>query len=65
MNENMTTDIGKMELPSFYFYIDKMDFEDMVVQIEGERVMGELHEEFYPDEDALKRLTVEMFYKPR
>lgn len=62
MNENMTTDIGKMELPSFYFYIDKMDFEDLVVQIEGERTVGDHHEEFYADEEALERLTVDMFY---
>ncbi len=62
MNENMTTDIRKTELPSFYFYIDKMDFDDSIVQIEGNRTVGERHEEFYADEDALERLTVEMFY---
>lgn len=65
LNENMTTDIGKIELPSFYFYIDDMDLEDAVVSIEGERILGESHEEFYADEDALERLTVEMFYTKR
>lgn len=65
LNENMTTDIGKIELPSFYFYIDKMDFEDAIVSIEGERILGESHEEFYADEDALERLTLEMFYTER
>ena len=30
MNENMTTDIRKTELPSFYFYIDKMDFDYII-----------------------------------
>lgn len=62
LDENMTTDIGKIELPSFYFYIDKMDFDDAVVSIEGERITGELHEEFYADEEALNRLVVELFY---
>ncbi len=65
LNENMTTDIGKIELPSFYFYIDKLDFEDAIVSIEGERILGESHEEFYADEDALERLTLEMFYTER
>ena len=62
IKEYMTTDIRKTELPSFYFYIDKMDFDDSIVQIEGNRTVGERHEEFYADEDALERLTVEMFY---
>ncbi len=62
LNQNMTTDIGKIELPSFYFYIDQMNFEDSVVSIEGERMRGEIHEEFYADEDALNRLILELFY---
>ncbi len=62
LKENMTTNIGKMELLSFYFYIDKMNLEDALVTVKGERIQGEFHEEFYADEDALKRLVVEMFY---
>jgi len=65
LNKNMTTDIRKIELPSFYFYIDQMDFEGSVVSIEGERIRGEIHEEFYADEDALNRLVVELFYRPQ
>lgn len=33
--------------------------------IEGEAVLGEKYMEFYPDEDALKKLIVELFYKEK
>ena len=31
--------------------------------LEGETVMGEQFEEFYPDEEALYRLILEVFYE--
>lgn len=31
--------------------------------MEGETQMGELHEEFYPDEEALEKLVIEVFYR--
>ncbi len=32
--------------------------------LEGEAVKGEMFMEFYPDEDALKKLVVELFFEP-
>lgn len=32
--------------------------------LEGETVMGEEFEEFYPDEDALYEMILEIFYEP-
>lgn len=37
--------------------------EDSFIKIAGETVMGEEYEEFYPDEDALLALILDIFYK--
>ena len=34
-----------------------------LLTLEGEAVMGEEYEEFYPDEEALYRLILEVFYE--
>ncbi len=65
LDDNMTTDIRKIELPSFPFYIENIDFDNSVRSIEGTRIQGEVHEEFYPDQDKLYETVVEMFYTPR
>lgn len=35
-----------------------------IYSMEGETVMGELFEEFYPDEEKLKELILQVFYEP-
>ena len=58
----MTTDIGKLELLSLPFYLDELDFEASIISIEGKRIQGEIHEEFYANDEELERLVVETFY---
>jgi LCP family protein required for cell wall assembly len=36
-----------------------------VISLEGENVLGEEHYEFYPDEEALDALALELFYAPK
>ncbi|MCM1063452.1 MAG: LCP family protein [Eubacterium sp.] len=36
---------------------------DQIYTMEGETVMGEMYEEFYPDMDALKEQMIEIFYE--
>ncbi|GFI43892.1 biofilm regulatory protein A [Lachnospiraceae bacterium] len=62
LDENMTTDIGKLELLSLPFYLDELDFEASIISIEGKRIQGEIHEEFYANDEELERLVVETFY---
>lgn len=64
ISPQMVTDISLDEaaylasiLPGYQF--DDKDF----YIIEGETVMGEEFEEFYPDEDALYRLILDVFYE--
>ncbi len=64
LDDNMTTDIGKIELLALPFYLEGLNFEDSIMSVEGKRIQGEIHEEFYADEEALKRMVVENFYTP-
>ena len=64
VSPQMVTDISLDEaaylaslLPGYRF--DEKDFYLM----EGETVMGEEFEEFYPDEDALYKLILDVFYE--
>jgi LCP family protein required for cell wall assembly len=36
-----------------------------VISLEGENILGEEHYEFYPDEEALDALVLELFYAPK
>ena len=62
LDENMTTDIGKAELLALPFYIDELDFDNSIISVAGKRIQGEIHEEFYADDEELKRMVVETFY---
>lgn len=64
LDDNMTTDIGKIELLALPFYLEGLNFEDSIMSVEGKRIQGEIHEEFYADEEELKRMVVENFYTP-
>lgn len=65
ISEYMVTDLSVSEvayMASEYLGYAFNPDSDMIV-LEGETKAGEKYEEFYPDEDKLKELMIEIFYK--
>lgn len=65
LSKYMVTDVTVDELA--YLAGEVLDYHlegDPVYTMEGTTRMGEKHEEFYPDEEALKGLMIELFYQP-
>lgn len=59
----MTTDITWDQVA--YLTSRLLDYKfGQVYTLEGETVMGEIYEEFYPDEEKLKELILQVFYEP-
>jgi len=60
----MDTNITATEMAYLASILPQCRFdEDNFYQIPGKTVMGEKYEEFYPDEDALLTLILDIFYK--
>lgn len=60
----MDTDISTSEVVYLASLLPQYHFdENGFYSIPGETVMGEIYEEFYPDEDALLTLILDVFYK--
>ncbi|MDE7247245.1 MAG: LCP family protein [Lachnospiraceae bacterium] len=60
----MDTDISTTEAVYLASLLPRYHFdENSFYRIPGETVMGETYEEFYPDEDALLSLILDIFYK--
>lgn len=60
----MDTDITTSEVVYLASLLPQCHFdENSFYSIPGETVMGETYEEFYPDEDALLTLILDIFYK--
>lgn len=65
LSRYMVTDVTMDELA--YLAGEVLDYHlegDAIHTLEGTTRMGEKHEEFYPDEEALKGLMIELFYQP-
>ena len=65
ISEYMVTDLSVSEvayMASEYLGYAFNPDSDMIV-LEGETKAGEKYEEFYPDEDKLKELMIDIFYK--
>lgn len=64
LSKYMVTDISVNEVS--YLAMQALEYsfgdDDMHV-LEGETVIGEVYEEFYPDEEALYKLIIETFYE--
>lgn len=61
----MVTDVDVTEFT--YLASEALGYEfsiDNLYTMEGETLMGESFEEFYPDEDALHQLVIDVFYEP-
>ena len=64
IGQYITTDIGTKELAYLATQASKYTYDDKnVLEIEGKTVEGETSEEFYVDDDALKELLIDTFYK--
>lgn len=64
LTPKMDTDISTAELLYLAPILGQCRFdEDAFYQIPGETVMGDTYEEFYPDEDALIALILDIFYE--
>ncbi|MCM1038710.1 MAG: LCP family protein [Roseburia sp.] len=64
ISPQMVTDISLDEALYLASEISDYRFDaDCFYTLEGETVMGEAFEEFYPDEDALYELIINVFYK--
>lgn len=60
----MVTDIEVEELTYLVSQLSDYEFKaDAVYTLEGTTQMGDKHEEFYPDKDALKKLMIDIFYR--
>lgn len=65
LSRYMVTDVTVDELAYLASEVLEYHLEgDAIHTLEGTTRMGEKHEEFYPDEEALKGLMIELFYQP-
>jgi anionic cell wall polymer biosynthesis LytR-Cps2A-Psr (LCP) family protein len=64
MSEYLQTSITKNQYLELVDLIDIVEFSDDYYTLEGEDTLGELHDEFYYDRDALDEKIVELFYYP-
>ena len=64
MSEYMISDRSVNQLQTLMEKLSTYTFVE-ISEMEGESVMGEVYVEFYPNEAALQRIVVELFYKPK
>lgn len=65
MEDYIQTSITKNKYLKLADLMTKVSYGDGdYIQLEGEEKAGELHDEFYVDEDALNEKIVELFYEP-
>ncbi|MBQ1263313.1 MAG: LCP family protein [Oscillospiraceae bacterium] len=64
LSKYMVSDCTVPQLERIARFVSQYDT-DSVVEIKGESKQGEQHVEFYPDESALRKQIVELFYEPK
>lgn len=63
MEDCLQTSITRNQYLDLAELLKETEFsEESFASIEGKDRMGELHDEFYPDEEALKKLVIDLFY---
>lgn len=63
MEDYLQTSITRNQYLDLADLVKNTEFsEESFITIEGEDQMGELHDEFYPDREALEKLILETFY---
>ncbi len=64
MKDYLQTSINRNQYLDLISILKKSELtDDGFIQIEGQDQAGELHDEFYPDEDALQQLIIDLFYE--
>ena len=59
----MTTDIKADEVTYLATTAASYEFSGEIYLLDGETKMGDVYEEFYPDEDALHQMVIDIFYE--
>ena len=63
MKENLQTNITRSQYLGLAELLRATDFSgEDILQLSGENREGELHDEFYPDQEALQQTIIELFY---
>lgn len=64
MKDYLQTSINRNQYLELISLLKKSELtDDSFVQLEGQDQAGELHDEFYVDEDALQQLIIDLFYE--
>lgn len=64
MKEYLQTNITRNQYLGLAELLQETDFsEDQILSLPGQDQEGELHDEFYPDEEALQELILQLFYE--
>lgn len=64
MKDYLQTSVTRNQYFGLVSFLKNADFtDDSFVQLQGQNQTGELHDEFYPDEDALQQLIIDLFYE--
>ncbi|MBE5843440.1 MAG: LytR family transcriptional regulator [Butyrivibrio sp.] len=65
ISKQMTTDVSVDEISYLASTVSSYSFDkDSFYLLKGKTMMGEQFEEFYPDEDAMYEMFLEIFYEP-
>lgn len=64
LSEHIVSDCYVQDIEDLFDRISNYEFLGFC-NIEGKSVMGERYIEFYPDEEAVKKLAIELFYIPK
>ena len=62
VTDYLVSDCSVYDLNDYATRFSRFELSDVLVP-EGESVLGERYMEFYPDEDALQRLVLNVFYE--
>ena len=62
MQDNMSTDIGKIEILYLTTLIKDAEFADGVISLPGEMVKGERFQEYYVSDEELEKMIIDTFY---
>lgn len=63
ISEYMVSNCSATELQSFFENISTYDFSE-ILYLEGENRMGDTYMEFYPDENSVEQIIIDLFYEP-
>ena len=64
MKDYLQTSVTRSQYLGLVSFLKKTELtDDSFIQLEGQDQTGDLHDEFYPDEEALQQLIIDLFYE--